>query len=109
MSGDKCQDPGCQGEPDCNDHGTCNKATGTCECNDGWTNDGCEMPQCDCNGHPATCEMREDEGDTKPQCYDCPYPYIGKKCEKRYDLRLNPFVNNGLFQRMGESPLLLCI
>ena len=82
VSGVKCEEPGCPGEPDCMDHGTCNQGTNECECDAGWSGLGCEVPECNCNSVPAKCEKKE--GDTKPRCYDCAYPHIGDNCEKRY-------------------------
>ena len=82
VTGPQCDEPGCPGEPDCSDHGTCVKETG-CQCDKGWKGIGCEIPDCDCNNITANCEQRE--GDLVPRCYNCTPPYIGDKCQKRYD------------------------
>lgn len=86
VTGEQCEKPGCPGEPDCSEHGTCVEATGECVCDKGWKGIGCEIADCDCNGIPASCEQRE--GDSFPRCYNCSAPYIGDKCQKRYDFEL---------------------
>ena len=80
FTGDQCDEPGCPGEPDCMNHGTCVKKEG-CECNKGWTGDGCETAVCDCNNIEAECKQLE--GDEVPRCYNCTPPFIGKRCEKQ--------------------------
>ncbi|WAR26298.1 TENX-like protein [Mya arenaria] len=80
--GDQCTVDGCPGWPDnCMNHGTCNAASGACTCEQGWKGNACHIPDCDCNGVNATCEMRD--GDDQPRCYDCDHPYIGDKCQYR--------------------------
>ena len=82
VTGEQCDEPGCPGEPDCMDHGTCVKETG-CQCDKGWKGDGCQIADCDCNNAAADCLQLE--GDDFPRCYNCAAPYIGDKCQLRYD------------------------
>ena len=84
VTGAQCDQPGCPGEPDCSEHGTCVAATGECVCDKGWKGIGCQIADCACNGIPAECEQRE--GDNFPRCYNCSSPYIGDKCQKRFVL-----------------------
>lgn len=76
--GSLCEKKGCPGwDTDCTGHGTCNSATGVCNCNEGWSGRGCEIPNCpgtpDCSGH-GTCNRA-----ATPYC-SCNVGWMGAAC-----------------------------
>ncbi|KAK3101710.1 hypothetical protein FSP39_005732 [Pinctada imbricata] len=77
--GDFCEQPGCPGyNEDCTGHGTCNVATGTCLCYQGWRDTGCQTPDCpsDCNNR-GVCNTTL----SRPACTDCDKGWMGDACD----------------------------
>ena len=77
--GERCENVGCPGwNTDCSGHGTCNSATGQCDCNQNWKGIGCEIPDCpgepDCNGNGKCINSK------MPYC-SCNQGWMGSACE----------------------------
>lgn len=80
------------GYSECSDNGVCNRKTGLCECNDGFTGKACQRNECpsDCNGH-GQCQTIETFDSTYSSLWDhdqtmvckCDPGYEGPACERR--------------------------
>ncbi|GBG30332.1 Multiple epidermal growth factor-like domains protein 6 [Hondaea fermentalgiana] len=80
------------GYSECSDNGTCNRRSGLCECNEGFTGKACQRNECpsDCNGH-GQCQTIETFDSSYNSLWDhdqtmvclCDPGYEGPACERR--------------------------
>ena len=68
----------CPGIPTCNNHGTCNENSITCECNPEWTGKSCESKEL-CPGTPNPCTYSNQGTCSNGKC-ECKSGWKGEDC-----------------------------